>query len=133
MDAVFLKILNMSISSVWLILAVVIMRIVLKKAPKGLFVILWGMAALKLCLPFSFESVLSLVPSGETVPQNIALSTSPAINSGVEVIDNAVNTVINHNFTPVDVTASVNPMQILVAVLSNIWFLGVLAMLPTLH
>lgn len=128
MDAVFLKILNMSISSIWLILAVALMRLLLKKAPKGLFVALWGMAALKLCLPFSFESVLSLVPSGETVPQNIALSTSPAINSGVNVIDNAVNTVINHNFAPVDVTASVNPMQILIAVLSNVWFFGVLAM-----
>ncbi len=66
MEAVFLKILNMSIAAGWIILAAVFLRPVLKKAPKAAMCALWAFAALRLVCPFSFESVLSLVPSAET-------------------------------------------------------------------
>ena len=60
MNELFLKIINMSISASWLILAVLILRLVLKKAPKWVNVLLWGIVAVRLICPLSFESALSL-------------------------------------------------------------------------
>ena len=129
MEAVFLKILNMSISAVWLIIAVAVLRVVFKNAPKTMRVVLWGLAALRLMIPFSFESVLSLIPSGETFPQNITVTPTPSINSGVGVIDDAVNPIIIENLSPIDVTASVNPMQIVIFAAAAVWVLGMIVML----
>ena len=67
MSSFFLKIVNMSIAASWLILAVVLLRVVLKKAPKWINVLLWGIVAFRLICPFSFESALSLIPSAETI------------------------------------------------------------------
>ncbi len=75
MEAVFLKILNISITASWLALAVLLMRLVLKKAPKWLMVVMWAIVGLRLVLPFNFESVLSLIPSAETVPPEILYET----------------------------------------------------------
>ena len=68
MNELFLKIINMSISASWLILAVLILSLVLKKAPKWVNVLLWGIVAVKLICPLSFESTLRLIPSSETIP-----------------------------------------------------------------
>ena len=67
MAAVFLKLLNLSISASWLVLAVLVLRLVSKRSPKWMNVLLWGIVALRLMLPFSIESALSLIPSAETV------------------------------------------------------------------
>ena len=67
MNDLFLKIINMSISASWLVLAVLLLRFVLKKAPKWVNVLLWGIVAVRLAFPFSIESALSLIPSAETV------------------------------------------------------------------
>ena len=48
MDDVFLKLVNLSISASWLILAVLVLRVVLKKAPKWVMPLLWGVVALRL-------------------------------------------------------------------------------------
>ena len=60
METVFLKILNMSITAGWLVLAVLLMRLLLRKAPKYLTVIMWALVGIRLVLPFSLESALSL-------------------------------------------------------------------------
>ena len=70
MNAIFLKILNMSISAGWLVLAVLVLRFVLKKAPGWINVWLWGLVAVRLICPFSIESGWSLIPSAETIPMN---------------------------------------------------------------
>lgn len=67
MGAVFTKLLNMSIAASWLIVAVIILRLVLKKAPKWINCLLWGLVAIRLVCPVSFESTFSLVPSAETI------------------------------------------------------------------
>ena len=76
MNELFLKIINMSISASWLVLAVLILRFVLKKAPKWVNVLLWGIVAVRLICPFSFESALSLIPSAETFPEKAAARVS---------------------------------------------------------
>ena len=65
MAAVFLKLLNLSISASWLVLAVLVLRLISKRSPKWVNVLLWGIVALRLVLPFSIESALSLIPSAE--------------------------------------------------------------------
>ena len=67
MTEIFLKIFNMSISAGWIVLAVLILRLLLKKAPKWINVILWGIVGARLVFPFSIESVMSLIPSAETI------------------------------------------------------------------
>lgn len=128
MEAVFLKMFNMSITASWLILAVILIRFVFKKAPKWINCALWALVGVRLLCPFSFESVLSLIPSAETVPPNIAQSDLPSINSGISAVNQALNPIISQNLAP-DYTESVNPMQIVTAVASAIWLVGVAALL----
>ena len=128
MSAVFLKVLNMSMTASWLILAVVLTRLILKKAPKWIPCLLWGLVAIRLICPFSFESVLSLIPSSETIPANIALQPEPAINSGITIVNEAVNPVVAESFTPAP-TDSANPLQIVIPVAAIIWIAGIVIML----
>ena len=100
MSGIFLKILNMSIAAGWMILAVVLMRGILRKAPKWTICLLWAIVAVRLILPFSFESRFSLVPSAETIPQNITEQQEPAINTGISIINEAINPIIADNFAP---------------------------------
>ena len=127
MNELFLKIINMSISASWLVLAVLILRFVLKKAPKWINVLLWGIVAIRLICPFSFESTLSLIPSAETIPLNIGMDTTPTINSGISAINNAVNPIISQSNTPM-AGASVNLLQITIGIYEYIWIFGMIAL-----
>ena len=128
MTELFLKIINMSISASWLILAVLICRLILRKAPRWVNVLLWGIVATRLLLPFSIESVLSLLPSAETVPPEIMTDASPTINTGIPAINNAVNPVISQTFAPSS-AASASPLQIWIPVLAVAWVIGVVGVL----
>ena len=108
MESVFLKVVNMSINATWLIAVVALLRLILSKAPKQLRCILWGLVALRLLLPFSIESMFSLVPSAKTLPDNILYTASPVIDSGIPMVDNAVNPILSHSMTPEPLT-SANP------------------------
>ena len=127
MNELFLKIINMSISASWLVLAVLILRFVLKKAPKWINVLLWGIVAIRLICPFSFESTLSLIPSAETIPLNIGMDTTSTINSGISAINNAVNPIISQSNTPM-AGASVNLLQITIGIYEYIWIFGMIAL-----
>ena len=128
MEAVFIKALNMSVSAGWLILAVIVLRLLLKKAPKWISVVLWGIVGLRLVLPFSLQSVFSLIPSSEVVSPSIGYAQHPEINSGVSVIDNAVNPTLGTSLaaTPMN---SVNPMQIVLYMGGLVWVGGIAILL----
>ena len=129
MAAVFLKLLNLSISASWLVLAVLVLRLVSKRSPKWVNVLLWGIVALRLVLPFSIESALSLIPSAETVsPAAVQFAPAPTITSGVSVIDNAVNPSLSEHFAAVP-TASVNPLYVWTEIAGWVWLIGLGAML----
>ena len=128
MEAVFLKILNMSITASYLVLAVIIVRLLLKKAPKFISVILWGLVAVRLVCPFSLDSILSLIPSAETVPQDIVHSNTPQIHSGISSVNTVVNDVVMPQFYP-NVTDSVNPLQTISFIASVVWVVGIALML----
>ena len=129
MAAVFLKLLNLSISASWLVLAVLVLRLISKRSPKWVNVLLWGIVALRLVLPFSIESALSLIPSAETVsPAVVQFDPAPTITSGVSVIDNAVNPSLSEHFAAVP-TASANPLYVWTEIAGWVWLIGLGAML----
>lgn len=128
MEVVFLKLLNMSITASWLILAVLVLRLFLNKAPKFIRCILWGLVGLRLILPFSVESVLSLIPSSEPLPKNIIYTAVPTVNTGIPIIDHAVDPIISQSFSPAPLT-SINPTQVISLIASIVWICGVVVML----
>ncbi len=128
MGELFLKTLNMSIAASWLILAVVLLRFALKKAPKWIAVLLWGVVAVRLVVPFSFESALSLIPSAETFNAHNIQYETPAISSGIPAVNNAVNPVQGETFAT-NPAASVNPLYVWTFIVSVIWLIGIAAML----
>lgn len=128
MSELFLKVFNMSISASWIVLAVLLLRFLLKKAPKWTVVLLWGVVAIRLICPFSLESVMSLIPSAETIsPQ--ALVEEPVINTGVSFLNNALNPVIYDTAVSVAPEKSINILQLFVLVFSKIWVIGMAVML----
>lgn len=124
----FVRILNMSIAASWLILAVVFLRLLLKKAPKWVAVLLWGIVALRLAVPVSLESVLSLIPSAETFNAHNIQYETPAVSSGIPAVNNVVNPVLGEAFAP-NPTGSANPLYVWTSVLSAIWLVGIAVML----
>lgn len=128
MTGLFLKIVNMSLTASWLVLAVLVLRPVLKKAPKWVNVLLWGLVGIRLVCPFSIESALSLIPSTETIRPEIMTEAEPSIESGIPAVNNAINPIIEHNFSPAP-GASANPLQILLPILAAFWCAGVIILL----
>lgn len=128
MDDVFLKLVNLSISASWLILAVLVLRVVLKKAPKWVMPLLWGVVALRLVCPFSIESVLSLIPSAETIPSEIVTETREPVLYEQATLD----IVTNPTLPPAaEVTVGVSRQQAQVDfnIYSVLWLAGMAALL----
>ena len=127
MSELFLKIVNMSISASWVVIAVLTLRFCLKKAPKWVNVLLWGIVAVRMVFPFSIESVLSLIPSAETISPTVMMEQTPSVQTGVPALNHVINPVISSSFTPAP-GASANPLQIWIPVLAGIWLFGIAAL-----
>lgn len=125
MNELFLKIINMSISASWLVLAVLILRFVLKKAPKWINVLLWGIVAIRLICPFSFESALSLIPSAETFPKKIISGPSFDVQSGITPVDNRINDYLGDRYFE-GVTVPANNGNTIMTILTIVWTIGIL-------
>ena len=125
MNELFLKIINMSISASWLILAVLILRLVLKKAPKWVNVLLWGIVAVRLICPFSFKSALSLIPSAETFPEKVISGPSFDIQTGISPVDNRINDYLGDRYFE-GVTVSANNGNNIMTILTIVWTIGIL-------
>ena len=128
MTDIFLGFLNRSLAAGILILAVVLVRLVFKKAPRWLLCALWALAAVRLVCPVSIESVLSLIPSAEPVQPGIIVSAQPAITSGIPAVDAIVNPPLAAAFTP-SPAQSANPLQIWTFLAACVWLAGIAALL----
>ena len=128
MNEFFLKLLNMNISASWIILVVLVLRLLLKKAPKWINVLLWGIVAVRLICPFTIESVMSLMPSAETINPHTITST-PTINIGIPSINNTLNPIIQESTIVVSQEESINIFQLLISVFSKVWIAGIGLML----
>ncbi len=110
MEVIFIRLLNMSIAASWLLLTVILLRLILRKAPKSIRCLLWALVGIRLACPLLPESFLSLIPSAETVAPDILYTEYPSIHSGITALNSAVNPVISEILTP-EAGASVNPIQ----------------------
>lgn len=128
MADVFIKTLNMGIAAGWLIVAVVVLRVLVKRAPKRFRLLLWAVVGLRLVLPVSIESALSLVPSAQTLPEGVMYAAAPELNTGIAALNDAINPALTAAFAP-EPAASANPLQVLLPVASVIWLAGAAAML----
>lgn len=126
--AMFLKVLNMSIAASWVVLAVLVVRLLLKKAPKWISVALWGLVAIRLVCPFSFESALSLIPSTETVPEEIFYMESEELHRNA-YLDVAENSTVYESVT-VELDTSIDSVTLREMFAAFVWMggMGVMAM-----
>lgn len=128
MTEFFLNIVNMSISASWIVLAVMLLRLLLKKAPKWITVLLWGIVAVRLVCPFSIESAFSLIPSPQTINPEVALN-PPAIHSGVPIIDDVMNPIIGEATITFQPEKNLNFFQFMMPYLAGLWLVGMIALL----
>ena len=128
MDDVFLKLVNLSISASWLILAVLVLRVVLKKAPKWVMPLLWGVVALRLVCLFSIESALSLIPSAETIPSEIVTETREPVLYEQATLDIVTNPTLP-SAAEVPVGVSRQQAQVDFNIYSVLWLVGMAALL----
>ena len=128
MTGIFLHIINMSINASYVILAVFLLRLVIRKAPKWINVALWSIVALRLVCPFFFESVISLIPNAIPISPSIMAEEAPEINSGIPIVDNSANAIIGESSTP-SIGDGVNSLQIWIPILSIIWVVGIVVLL----
>lgn len=128
MDDVFLKLVNLSISASWLILAVLVLRVVLKKALKWVMPLLWGVVALRLVCLFSIESALSLIPSAETIPSEIVTETREPVLYEQATLDIVTNPTLP-SAAEVPVGVSRQQAQVDFNIYSILWLAGMAALL----
>lgn len=140
MTDIFLKIVNMSVSACWLVLAIILLRFIFKRAPKWVNCILWGLAGLRLVMPFSLESIFSIMPSAEFVPGELIHSHSSVNVSGTELLSYIGNNPVSYDlgisdgslvFMEINAADSnyVNPLLIITYIASIVWLTGIAALL----
>ena len=125
MGAVFLKLLNMSITAGWLIMAVLCVRLLFLKVSKRVNCLLWGIVAIRLICPFSIESPFSIVPSAEpikssTVVEGKVQNYIPSIDSRLTIVENTINPMLTETFAYHE-SNSVAPLQIVTYVVGLVW------------
>ena len=128
MEMIFLNVFNRSLAAGWLILAVIVVRFLLKKAPRRLSCVLWAVVAVRLLCPFFPASSFSLIPSRETISAEVVrFAPAPAIDSGIPALNEALNPMIGERFAQAPGT-SVNPLYIWTAIAGIVWLVGVAVM-----
>lgn len=128
----------MSIVASWMIFAVIMLRLLLRKAPKYLRCILWGLVAVRLICPIHVESSFSLVPSIETVTthnshleyadsKNISIS----VSTGINTMDDKLNDYLGkYYYKNSGITTNVENEKVnIIDIISNVWIVGVVILL----
>lgn len=127
MESLFLSLWNRGAAAGWLVLAVIILRLALKKAPKSARCLLWGLVGLRLICPFSIQSALSLIPSAETVPQTVLERDAFYVHSGVATLNIAVNEQLSDYYKAVPPPAGHTRSVLLLC--AAVWITGMALML----
>ncbi len=133
MGEIFLKLLNLSITASWLILAVLCIRLLFRKIPKWITCLLWGVVAIRLIFPFSIESAFSLQLSAEpirtsTMVEGELIPYVPSVDSNIGVVENTVNPLLAEAFAYQE-TESVAPLQVFIGIAGSVWLCGMVVLL----
>lgn len=127
MENIFLTFFNLSINAGWLVLAIILLRLLLKNTPKWVHCVLWSIVGIRLMLPFSLESVFSLLPSKQFIAPSTLYEMSPTLDSGFESVNKIINPVFSEAFAS-NPENSVNPLQVLTIIASYLWIIGIIVM-----
>ncbi len=129
MEKLFINIFQMSIYASYLILAVLLVRFLLRKAPKSMRSFLWLLVGIRLLVPFSVESVFSLIPNTQIADAVIdtAVQSEPDTLSNIPAtkpsVSQSVNTILPANSKHTD------KAQTAVQFCAKIWLAGMALML----
>lgn len=131
MTELFIKIVNMSITASILVLLVLVMRLLFRRAPKWIHVLLWGLVAIRLICPFDLESTLSLMPRSEWIEQTPPYQAETVIP---DVID--PQTIISQ-FPDTEISTPIMPPPEITVhrggnlnvILPSLWVVGIAGML----
>ncbi len=127
MATAFITAFNMSVCSAWLIILLLALRPIFKRAPRSVYFPFWFLLGVRLVFPLVPNTAFSIIPSADTIPKSIITDTEPYIHSGIFFINNTVNPLISENLTPV-VQNSANPIQTIISIASYIWLAGIALM-----
>lgn len=128
MKSLFIDVLNLSITASWIIIAVIFFRFTFKKLPRWCICIMWAIVGIRLVLPFSLESVLSLIPSKTTISISTQGNNIPQINTGISVVDKTVKPIIEKHYTGLPETTN-SLLEEALYILSTIWLCGIIIMI----
>lgn len=118
MEAVFLELLNASVSASWLILVVIVLRLLLKNAPKWVICLMWAVVAIRLVFPFSLHSPIGIIPESPVVSANEVYNALPTFE--------LTTTISNNSAEPVNIIRVISA----VSIISRIWVIGMTSMIP---
>lgn len=127
MEELFLSFWNRSVSAGWLILAIVALRLALKKAPRSSVCLLWLLVGVRLVCPFTIQSEASLLPSAEMIPQTVLTQPPPQIHTGIEVLNSGVNEQLAIRYVE-GVTVPAGQTRSIVQLCAGVWLLGMAVM-----
>lgn len=127
MGGFFLELVNRSLAAGWLVLAVVLLRVLLKKAPKWVHCVLWALVGVRLTCPFTFESVLSLLPSAKLIHTEV-YEMRPYIETGLPAVDATANDFLGHRYAE-GVTVPAKLFSHVTEILFAVWAVGLLVLL----
>jgi beta-lactamase regulating signal transducer with metallopeptidase domain len=128
MYKIFLEIFNISILATWVILAVLILRKVLKKAPAWSRCALWSVVGLRLVCPFRIHSSLSLIASRYPLGLTQLYRSQPQLNSGIDALDEVVNPVFSQAFGW-EGSPDLTPLRAFMTIGGWVWLTGVVVLL----
>ena len=130
MNTLGLTFLNTAVQASYLVLALVLVRLIFKKAPRKLLCALWALVGLRLIVPFSLSSVFSLLPSRTPVAASSDVG-GVMVQSGFSAFDHAVNTALQTMAAQQQTTASATlqlPVRVEInwaGILTLVWLCGV--------
>lgn len=127
MSLLFTQIFNMSVSASYIVLAVLLLRLALKKAPKWLSLLLWAVVGLRLICPFTFESVWSLIPSLGQIHPVVALDQHAPQYTEYSGL-NMLVTRLNEDLLARPEYDRLMLLQRLIPVFAVVWLAGILAL-----
>ncbi len=133
MGDIFLKLLNMSITAGWLILAVLCIRLFFRNIPRWVNCLLWGVVAIRLICPFSIESRFSILPSTEpikssTMTEGKMQNYVPSIDSRLTIVKNTINPMLAESFA-YNESDSAAPLQIVTYAAGLVWCCGMVLLI----
>ncbi len=130
MTDILFSIINMSGAASIVAVAVIIARLLLKKAPKMFSYLLWAVVFLRLVCPIQWESPASLMPANaEIIPISAVFEPVPHMESSGFIVEEPANRFVANPIPEADPTARANPVPAALAFLAYVWLSGTTVLL----